>query len=80
MLELLIGPVCFVIFVTYVMCSLYRKQQKYYQYHSTEDDINETYNNITNDKYSDDEKENVDLEKEDDQDEIGEDENEDHDE
>ncbi len=42
MLELLIVPVCFVIFVSYLMCSLYNEQQKYYRYyHPTEEDMNE---------------------------------------
>ena len=58
MLELLIVPVCFVIFVTYLMCSLYIEQHKYYKYHHpTEDDMNENNNCIINDKYSDSEEE-----------------------
>ncbi len=47
MLELLIVPVCFVIFVSYLMCSMYYEQQKYYKcHHPTEKDLNDSDSEI----------------------------------
>lgn len=41
MLELIIAPVLFVVFVLYLICSIYIEQKKYYRYHHpTEKDMN----------------------------------------
>jgi len=42
MLEVIIVPVCFVVFVLYLTCSLYREQRHYYKlHHPNEKDMND---------------------------------------